>query len=75
MQRSISLEYQIKPPPLIKSDTLVNRMGGGSLFSNLKKSVAEFCVLLTKLSVWHLCNGVVVYSPVLKNLLQNFVFF
>ena len=26
MQRSISLEYQIKPPPLIKSDTLVTGM-------------------------------------------------
>ena len=26
MQRSISLEYQIKPPTLIKSDTLVTGM-------------------------------------------------
>ena len=26
MQRSISLEYQIKPPPLMKSDTQVTGM-------------------------------------------------
>ena len=33
-------------------------MGGGSLFSNLKKSIAEFCVLLTKLLVWHLWKNI-----------------